>query len=241
MAWVKVQQQDNNATGGETLTATYDSTPTENNLLVACFAYRDTVDPETPPSGWTKAVTENGFSNHVGFWFKIAGASEPTAVTFAWTGAAANLLLITEYSGNATSSPLDVVDGNNEGSGDVSTLSSGTTATTAEDDELWIAGFVVRGGSDGFTSFTNSFTEIFDVSNAGEGLGVAHRLEADIAAAETTGSWTRADRTSACIATFKPSTAVARFIRSNLQSRQSLQLDADRLVSTGLISAGKST
>ncbi len=36
-------------------------------------------------------------------------------------------------------------------------------------------------------------------------------------------------------------TAVARFIRSNLQSRKNLRFDVDRLVSTGLISAGKST
>ena len=38
-----------------------------------------------------------------------------------------------------------------------------------------------------------------------------------------------------------PVVAVPRFIRSRLQSRKGLEFDSDRLVSTGLISAGKST
>ncbi len=210
--WKKVQQQDNKAST-TSITATYDLTPTEGNLLVAVFGYRDANnDPSSPPSGWSKAVSINAFSSTIGVWYKVAGASESTAVVFSWDASSRHASLgIFEYSGNATSSPFDVGAGEDGGSPGRTTLSSGTTAPTAEDDELWIAGFVVRDATtNDFTSFSNSFSEILDVEH-NEALGVGHRLEADIAAAETTAVWDHSDRVAGCIATFKPAGAFVRF------------------------------
>ena len=214
MVWSKVQQQNNaDRFTPTTITATYDSTPTEDNLLIAVFGYKDTNEPETPPSGWTLAKLQVGASQSISIWSKIAGASEATAVTFSWTGGARCNLLIVEYSGNITTSPFDVAAGVNGGTPVKTTISSGTTATTAEDDEMWIAGFTLIDGGTPFISFTNSFTEIYDNDGGSDdntqSMGVAHRLEADIAAAETTATWTGGRRVCSVIATFKPAAGAA--------------------------------
>jgi len=93
---------------GTSATATFASTPTEGNLLVAIAGYRTNIDG-TPDgnmvnSGWTRRVnnrsnfTSGGFDKTgIAIFTKIAGASEPTAVTTNWTAAREHTLIIQEF------------------------------------------------------------------------------------------------------------------------------------------------
>jgi hypothetical protein len=152
-AWVGAS-----AGAGGTVTATYGSTPTQGNLLIACGRGTNPFSNATL-SGWTLAVQSFSTSggSPIAIWYKIAGAAEPTAVTLLWTSSANINLSIGEYSG-MLAAPLDKT-GTNPSDGITSlSKSSGTiTSPTVYPYELCIA-FIGMAGGLGTITYGDGFT-----------------------------------------------------------------------------------
>lgn len=134
------------------------------NLLIAGGTRSIAITGWTDPAGWT-LIHASGVSGNMAsaWWWKIAAGGETSVViqnpetTGTLRGAMA------EFEGAFAASPLDAIteDENNVGTV-VTSQPSGTTGTTAQDDELAVAVF----GSDAVDtvdvgrSYTNSFTEV---------------------------------------------------------------------------------
>lgn len=203
-----------------TLTATYASTPTQNNLLIAGFFTRSS-QPYTAPTGWTLAVevqntTENDWA---AIYYRVAGASEATAVTFSdldTSSSGGSSLSISEWSGMATSTPLDVVASTGRTSG--TSISSGTTATLAQANELCYAVVGIRAASVTGLAVDNSYTllnQAGTTDNEANMVGDAYRVVAATDAQTTTFSWSGTQVALAAIACFKeaggaPATTILR-------------------------------
>ncbi len=202
MAVTQVQKQQGVNTTSAGPTCTFGASPTQNNLLIACIGLAAVANQTiTPPSGWTLVtgepidstgdVTTPWSSRLVAIAYKVAGAGETSAVTWA-LGTSVNWdITALEYSGLVTSSPEDktIVANNNSA---VMSLNLGTTATTSQAVELAVAfcGQAQRTGS----AFDNSFVL---ESTDGFRLMLGTKILAATAAVNTTASWTSATSTAA--------------------------------------------
>jgi len=184
------------------VTASFVSTPTEGNLMIALG--RGSTDGSTRASisGWTNAVYTMTIStaNTMGIWYKVAGASEPKDVTLDWTSSTTTYLAIEEWTG-LMATPLDKV-ANVDNTGLVTSKSSGTTDTTTVADELCLAGFGL-GTIVSEETWSNSFT-LECVYNHKFFLG--SRIVSSTGTYETTLSWTTSVLAGGLIATFKGAT-----------------------------------
>lgn len=190
-------------------TVTFDSGPTQNNLLILTVVGDATA---STPAGWSLATSQVQFVG-IYIFYKVAGAGESSSITVT-IGSSTNASMVAmEYSGMATSTPLDQVAGTNNYNG--SAVPSGTTATTAQADELLVAAVGLSGGggsidSTTFSSWSNSFTEQGSgFGNAGATTthvrnGTADRIVSATGAYSTTATISASTvSASAVIATFK--------------------------------------
>ena len=175
-------------------TTTFDATPAQNNLLICGIHFRNTVDEALITlAGWTTIRSRtNGAVGKM--WYKIAGASEPTAVTVdSDIEVAASAMFLAEYSGIDTTNPLDQHGGADSGSApDVNSLLSATISTQASD-SLIIAMIGTRLAHGGGFGWTDSFIHQDDIDSTGgsiSGIGWAHRSVTSSGNYSTTGSWT---------------------------------------------------
>jgi len=179
------------------VTASFLSTPTEGNLMIALGAGSTVVTGNASISGWTLATST--YADKCGLWYKVAGAAESTDVTLNWTGSTSTHLVIEEWTG-LSSTPLDKV-ANYYVAGPVTSRTSGTTDTTTVADELCIAGFKV-GNTVSAESWSNSFVLEYRDSPTPTFL-LGSRIVASTGTYETTLSWTTARYAGGLIATFK--------------------------------------
>ena len=206
---VQEQAQDAGTVGNQTsITATFGSTPTEDNLLILVHYY-SSASTVTLPSGWTEAeqnrdTNDNGNTTTIAY--KVAGASEGTGVTVTVGSSRHSTLSIFEYSGIVTSSPLDQSAQNSCQDG--RSCSVGTTGTTSQADELVIGALGVPGNIGGWdNTWTNSFTQQTTAISTGSGT-IANNSVADYIASstgtfETTEGWNQDKKAFGVIATFK--------------------------------------
>jgi hypothetical protein len=196
--------------GGTSFAVTLGATPTEGNLLVAVVFTRATA--ATGPSGWTRVVTSDpsvSFVNDCAIWVKVAGASESTSYT--WTFATnAGAGVIREYA--SSTGWLSVAGGLVDTEAFVDAVaastskSSGTTATTAEAVALAVAGFGVR-TTVSSQSFSNSFGDLAQTVQDSGNVSHTHlvdKLLSEVAAQETTMSWTTSGEAGGVIGVFLP-------------------------------------
>lgn len=168
-AWVGAS-----VTGPSSVTATYGSTPTQGNLMLA-IGRGTTAFSNAALSGWTliaQTFSTSASASPFALWYKIAGAAESTSVSLTWTSSANISLVIGEYSG-MRSSPLDA--SNSVASNGVSGLTkvSSDSPATIYPYELCVAVIGHNGGL-GTLTWSNSFTHRITVSAAV--LTVATRL-----------------------------------------------------------------
>lgn len=189
-----------------TATATFGSTPTVGNLMVAHYFTRATT--ATPPAGWTQAVqsfnaTEN---DSVNVYYRIVQSGDGTGYTWG-DGTDDELVRISEWS-SSTGWPANPVDktATTGRTTATSSLSSGTTATTTQADELSIAAVGLRNIVANTPNYTNSFTGQTLVTGGTNTstLFPAYKIETATGAKETTVSWSGGAETAiGCIAVFK--------------------------------------
>lgn len=130
--------------GASSLTATLDSNTTAGNLLVLCYAVDNSVPTWafTGGSPTTSSATEVTSPIWMGMRYIANVASGISAVTMNFSFGPACLAVV-EYSGIATSSPLDQVHSNDNGFGSSNPQTSGTTSTLAATDDLAV-GFLTQ-------------------------------------------------------------------------------------------------
>lgn len=125
-------------------------------------------------SGWTR---EDGIISNTdtAIYSKIAGASEPTTVTFTIGGAASCNLYMEEYA-NAVSGVADKTAHNDSGvtpGGSQTTIPTGTTAATTVADAIAFAVFGVVAAAGAVGTYTNGFAEASQgITSGGGGTNV---------------------------------------------------------------------
>jgi len=212
MAIALVQEKTNSQSTSETATTidvVLDATATAGNLLItACSTDKDAVS-WTPPSGFTIMDPYNGISVSLAMAWKVAAGGEQTIT---WTSSIEeHNAWVGEYSG-LTSTPFDVKAAANSAETDVAAQTSGTTGTTAQNDELAVAAFAVDSASiGGTTGYSNGFTEkaaVTDINSGNSVLWVATKVLTATGTVETTLTITGggSDQMAGQVATFKADT-----------------------------------
>jgi hypothetical protein len=249
VAIAQVQTQRGLVSDDTAVGATFDSPPTEGNLLIAHATTNATNEGVTAPAGWSAATVSDGAAQFDGgIYYKVAGASESSVVTFTKTGNSRIWRLhIFEYSGLATSDIVDVADNVFQGN----TASNITTPTlnTATADVLLMA--LVRLGpirtfSD---SWTNSFTQQ-QIDSSSTNQESAHRIVSSTGSYDTNEAWTGGNsQARAFIAAFKAAAGGTAQLSGDLDAAlqatetQTAELDAllGQVTQQGPLSPGTGT
>ena len=213
-----VQQKTNYTTYGTPVTSfttTLDSEATAGNLIVAGIAIDKHSDAITAiPTDFTlvhKSAEAAGDVSSGAMAYKIATGGE-TDFTWEWTTAEDATAWVGEFSGLAVSDVFDV-SAENESYLQTATnsISTGTTDTTSQADELAIAMFIADSGNSVGSSrtWTNDFTEIAEETGTSGSpyINVATKTLTLAGTVESTCSHDGSDESYAVIATFKATAA----------------------------------
>jgi len=156
-----------------TLTATFDSTPTEGNTLVAVYiGAQGWVSGAFSISGtgWTEhqeGITADPPYTSRASYTKVAGASEPTAITVTGQSNDAGALYLLELDGILTS---DIFEAQNTGySGTAGTSQNSGDVSPAAAAFLICAGHCWNTTADQDFTHSANWTELFDVSGQSGG------------------------------------------------------------------------
>ncbi len=205
MAWALVQTTpDVNANGAASQTCTYGATPTQNNLLVLACAQHAATNLLATPSGWSVAAQLKPGNAVINVFYKVAGASEPTGVTVSTSsGTESWEQRAWEYSGNATSSVLDVA-----ATAAVAFNSTATTAsitTTGSSDLLFAA--IAQDDGPGLGTYGNAWTNSFTNLSEVVWLAAADRRGVAVGSYSTSETITPNHAFATAIVSFKASAA----------------------------------
>lgn len=159
MTYARVQNQSGGASAAS-LTVTLGATPTTGNLLVAWANSNATVTIGS--AGWAAGPSVID-GNGAYLWWKVAGASEPSSVTFTPSVSDSTSAGLLEYSGN-TASPLDAASSSTHSGSAVSSTTAVTVTATAAH-ELGIAAGLLHSSSPAATAptaptWTNGWSNI---------------------------------------------------------------------------------
>lgn len=101
---------------GTTNVVTLGSAP-EGHGLVAIIGAQGALDPSISGSGWTEIQnTQNGLNVRLKSWRKVAGASEPTSITFTFSGSIDAIGCVYRFSGIDTADFMENSAGGATGS-----------------------------------------------------------------------------------------------------------------------------
>lgn len=184
------------------ISATLNSTATSGNLLVTAIATDKDAGTYTVPAGFTMIQTYSGLSVSGALAYKVSDGSE-TAVSWSYTNSEESSVWIGEYSGT-DATPLDVSTEADSNNVDTTSQSTGTTGSTAQDEELAVAILAIDSAQNATgRSWSNSFSEVEYVgSNSTAGLSVATKYLTATGTQTSTMSWDTVDQAYAAIATF---------------------------------------
>ncbi len=206
MAFAFVQRAFVNPAGAgpvPSLTATLAATPTSGNLLIALHECQG-APTVTPPAGWT-AVGPSPYAYSVfvtvGIWYRIAGASEPTSVTWSTSTSVEQDLEVLEYSGNASTGVLEDFGVSDTGVGASPPLVTDAVTTTVAGELI----VVVMGQAWNAGVWANSWTNGFARSRHREAFyESATLIQSSAGSVGTEESWSPDSKTASVIAAFKP-------------------------------------
>ncbi|MDD5110053.1 MAG: Ig-like domain-containing protein [Patescibacteria group bacterium] len=192
------------------ITVTLDAAATAGNLLIATVSSDKTAGAYTLPTGFTLVQSYISANVSGAMAYKVATGGE-TAVQWQYTNSEESNAWVGEYSGLATSGVLDIGIEADSGANAPTSLSSGTSAVTAQNDELAIAMMANDSWKDmdGGRSWSNGYAEISyanDGNSAGgsPSMSIATKTLSAAAAQETTYACTdTGDQAYIVLATFK--------------------------------------
>lgn len=188
--------------GGTTNAAVYGATPTSGDLLVGVVRAINAVATPTGPAGWAMIQEVVSGTTRFSLWWKVAGAAEPTSVSFTEAATTNMRVVLLEYSGTATSSP---VDNSTSAVGASSTTTTiGPMATTAPNTVV-VAAVGMANGHGGMVSWSDSFIE--RINESGNTMAAAGRIVSAAASYQTTPVWTTSRQSYELMASFKQAPA----------------------------------
>ena len=217
MAITPVQSVKGDSGGSlvSTQSATFSSGVTQGNLLIAAFAVGNNTMTYTTPSGWSVADQNipggNNPTASTAIFYILVDATLAGTTTFSFdlSSAHSTVLQLTEW--NATNgwqtNPLDVTAQGDTSASPIqsTTISSGTTATTAQASELWIAALAYKSGSQTESGITSGWTTAIDTGNASSITGTTlYQVASSTGAAHCQYTISTAQYWAGVTATFKP-------------------------------------
>ena len=212
MAITRVQETLKlNSANGTSISHEFGSAPTSGNILIAIVTGGD--DVSTAPSGWSQfykaTFTTGDFNLRVFYWREADGtaADGGPGNSLTWTFASSDgyAVALIEYSGLDTTAPFDVGADAWSSQTDVSSQTTGTTATTTQAEEVAVA-MCMTWGPDYTASLTNTFSEILHGYAAIGGdmtVSIAEKQLSSTGTQETTFSGFTNDWAQAAIVTLK--------------------------------------
>ena len=214
---VQVGQADSGGSLVTTLTITVANPVVQGNLLVAAVTAGNQSVVFTPPTGWTQAVynaAQGSAQLAAGIWYLVVGAADAGKTGWTWTLNASHSCLgsIEEWSASNgwPSNPLDVTaQGNTNASPSPgTTISSGTTATTGQAEELWIANLAYKGGVQALSSITAGWTSDNNfATGTSTAMSQLHQIVSSTSAASVSATISVAEYWAGAVATFKDTIA----------------------------------
>jgi hypothetical protein len=195
-----VQQAGNSVVWDTTLSTTMASY-TAGTLLILCAAGDGSVNTVIPPSGWTNGPYVSNWCD-VGLWWRLS-AGAPQTVTV--TAGVSNNIGMGVYEVAGLQNIIDKSATATMGAG--TSLSSGTTATLAQQPQLCIAAFAADQHTTSGAEFVSAYSDGF-VKLDGRGIGllgwfdVASLVVNSVTAATCTATVTSTSGPAALIATF---------------------------------------
>ena len=211
MAFGDIIQRKEGANGADvSLVVTFDSTPVSGNLLVAVHMTGDgSSDSCASASGsYTSAIHWQNATelDAVRLWYRIAGASEATAVTATPSASDENVLLLLEIEGPWEASPVDQTT-NPGRAASTTTYDCGTTGTLSQADEVAVATAYTRHSANGDFNVTYDNSFVYDngsmMVSPAKSLALATKLLSATTAVTTTQTVLTAAVTMGGIVTFK--------------------------------------
>ena len=188
-----------------TVSVTLGEAITEGSLLLTFHFTGDanSIGPGTFSEAF--ALTNATETDEGALYYKIAGSSESTTITCTSDSDDEQYLLVLEVEGAWNAAPFDKTAETGRTTATES-ISTNTTAETSQADEL-AAAMVIQRTKDLTNSWTNSFVNRGDITNAGEvgwykTMGCATKLLSSAAAIESTASWSGATTALAGVGTF---------------------------------------
>lgn len=173
---------------------TLDATATNGNILIALCSFDKDAGTVTAPSGFSTAVVVKAdISVTLALCYKVSDGTEDT-ITYTHTTSRSGCMWVGEYSGLSGSTPNVAIITNDNGTSEISTISTGTTGATTQNNTLAI----VAMGSDTATktddgaAWTNSFAQqaYLGSSSAYPGFSVATKSLTSTGTVESTFSTT---------------------------------------------------
>jgi len=198
---------------------------TQGNLLVVAIqtGIHPTLPTITPPdASWVQAALNIPVTNaadiQVGIYFLLVDGTHAGGNSWTWTLSAlhSTLLAIQEWSAPLgwPASPLDKTAVGNVASPSVgaTTIDSGTTATTTQGEELWIAALGYVSGAQTESSITAGWTkdqEVVKTSGTAYTLTMLHEAASSTGAAHCSYAIAVSEQWAGAVATFKDTVALA--------------------------------
>lgn len=217
---ISLVQTSNNSTGTGTATSLTGTLPTgvkQGNLLVCTLSTGNNTQTFTGPAGWTSAVLNMpGGSNETvssAIWYLVVDASHAGETSWTWTISATHSIALTLYEWSATNGWItSVVDKTAQGDTSSSPtqgtiISSGTTTTTSQAEELWVANLVYKSGSQTTTNQTSGWTlDATPNCPTRIGTGSLHQIVNATGTAHVQFTIGTAEYWAGCVTTFKTNT-----------------------------------
>lgn len=197
----------------QTITTSFASSPPVGRLLIAVYAprtaYANILTASGAPSvGWLPvANTDRGTTHTVSIWYKIAGAAEPTAVTFNTSAGAGNIhqfLNLYSFVGAAETLPTDQIASVDGGAGTVTTLPSSLTVSPTLPGELVVAAVNTGASPGGWGQWSGGLSRASQPNpTTTDRLSVGLLVQGAAAAVSTNVTWTTAQTAAGVMASFK--------------------------------------
>jgi hypothetical protein len=204
MAWSNISGKVDTANGGggtTTNTGTFGANVTSGNLLIVAVASGSNAVTNVTDTVGT-SYSNSGVTNNAYIYYGIAGGSGANTVSVTFSSASNfPILWLYEFSGNASSSPLDKHTGT---TGNSTAVNSGATATTTNASEL-LFGFLIPTADMSAGGDQSGWTVLHDHANSGS--ATQYEIVSSTGAYSATGTSTTSAAWTALIATFLPSSA----------------------------------
>jgi hypothetical protein len=212
----RIQGNSVNSSGtGTSQSITLGSGILQGNLVVAAVACGSNNTTITGPSGWTQATINQpaGASATIetSIWYMVVPSGHAGETSWTWTFSASHsmYICIEEWSVNNgwQTSPVDkTANGDTSGSPTTSTtIQSGTTATTTQASELWIASLAYKNSAQTESSVTAGWTSDLEATLAANNtMTMLYRVVSSTGAASCQYTIGTAQFWAGCVATFMP-------------------------------------